>query len=254
MTTHAEAFLSEFENENEILNAGTALFLAPVAVGKKEPSLATLTVGTALTGGEESVELSSDIEVILRKDTVLTFGSDEVVVAANTTVTTSSTTVPIEAAPAAIAGGATATSWGLLKLLSPTNIPINIEAQDVDRTDLNNGLQGSMVKVKIEMNNQITAIGRKDDQALYDYAFGASTSTASLYALIASTDGVHAFGRVQVSGWTKDSNINEIARPQFTIKFQAPWAAAKPYKWLTTALQTELNLVRTKAGLSALTE
>ena len=176
---------------------------------------------------------------------------ETLIITADTLVTTA-TSVPIEALTVAIPDTDTAETWGMLALLSPTNIPFNIEASEVNRTDLTYGLQGSMVKSKIEVNNQISTIGRKDDQALYDYFFGASYTDQRIYTIFEYSDDTHGFGQSEIIGWNRDGNIEEITRPQFTAKLQAPFGIAKPFKWETLENQTSLNDMRKLAGLSIL--
>lgn len=250
----AERFAPTPENCNQILNAGSFVYAAPNPCGQDEPTVATISVPTAGVIGDETISLTSSITegTTLRRNSLLHLTTGIIVVTADTLVTTA-TSVPIEALTVAIPDTDTATTWGMLALLSPTNIPFNIEASEVNRTDLTYDLQGSMVKSKIEVNNQISTIGRKDDRALYDYFFGASYTDQRIYTIFEYSDDTHGFGQSEIVGWNRDGNIEEITRPQFTAKLQAPFGIAKPFKWETTENQAALNAMRQLAGLSILT-
>lgn len=255
MVSIAEQFTPTPENCNQILNASTIILVTGQPCGQDEPIVHTLSVDTALVGGEESIDLTSDQlpdGTFLRKNSVIHFASGEERVVTADTIVTTGTSVPIEADPNPIADTDTATTWAMLMVLSPTNVPLNIEASEVNRTDLTFGMQGSMVKSKIEINNQVSTIGRKDDRALYDLIFGSSYTDQRLYTLFAYSDDTHSFGQAEIITWNRDGNIEEITRPQFTVKLQAPFGVAKPYQWETTANQTLLNNLRRFAGLCLL--
>lgn len=253
-TSLIDIFAPKIENCNEYLNAGSINLVAPVPCGSVEPTVDTLTVDTALVGGEESIDLTSDnaAGTILREGSILHFASGELVTITATTTVTTGTTVPIEAAPV-ISAGDTGQTWALLRIKSPTNLPTNIEAQEVNRTDLTYGLQGGMVKSKIELNIQVTAIAVPGDKAVFDYILGASTSDADIYSLIVRSHGVTTAGRTKITGWTDDGNIEEISRPQWTYKYQPLFGIIKPPEYLTTNELAALNGVRKLSGLSVVT-
>lgn len=254
MAALTEIFIDTPDSCNQILNSNTFMHVVAFPCGSDDPASIEITVDTALVGGEEAIVLSTTEPngVKLRKNSVLNFVTAGEIVVTSTTLVTTGTSVPIEAAPGAVADTDTATVWGMLSVLSPTNIPLNIEASEVDRTDLTFALQGSMVKAKIEVNNQINTIGRKDDEALYSLIFNRCFNDTRLYVVFEYSDDTHAFGPAEFVGWTRDGNVSEITRPQFTCKLQAPFAIAEPYQYLSTTKQTALNNMRSLAGLPQL--
>lgn len=254
MAALAELFIDTPDSCNQILNSNTFMHVVAFPCGSDNPASIELTVDTSIILGDESIDLSTTAPngVKLRKNSVINFVTAGEIVVTQTTLVTTGTTVPIEAAPAPVTDTDTANVWGMLSVLSPTNIPLNVEASEVDRTDLTYALQGSMVKAKIEVNNQVSTIGRKDDEALYSLIFNRTFNDTRLYVVFEYSDDTHAFGPAEFVGWNRDGNVSEITRPQFTCKLQAPFAIAEPYTYLSTAKQTALNNMRSLAGLPQL--
>lgn len=238
---------------NEILNSGTVVLVAPLIDCANLPIVHTITVGAAgVAVDEESVAMTTDIVggTRLRQGTVLYFGSDTLVVTADVLVdNTTATPVPIEPATAAIAAGSLARTWALQKILSPTNVPLNIEATTVDRTDLES-FQGSMVKTLNNFKPQISSIASLKDRALYDVVFEGANSTVDVFAHIVYSSTQSAIGRALVSGFNSDGQQAEIQRPQFTLEFQGKdYTVTKPWIYESPELQAAINEDMKLSGL-----
>jgi hypothetical protein len=152
------------------------------------------------------------------------------------------TTVPVEPLEVALPSNGDTTvvrNFGFYRLLAPINIPTSANSSKVNRTDLTYGLQGSQVKVKNEFSIQIQTHNRKDDKALWQVIFPASQASSVIYAMIVHPDGQLLYGTAIVSDWTKDNNIEEISRPQFTLDFQAPFSYTPPRSQITSAEQLQ---------------
>ena len=260
MPNFTDAFQFDFENCNEINNAGSALYVTNLVCPNDEPAEVTLNSAAGVTTGAESITVTNPLttEMYLRRGGILHFGTapNFVAVVVDEDVTlapNADTAVAIAPAPADIAAGTSAITYGLQRVLPPINIPTNLTAQEENRTDLSTGLKGSMVKTKIEANFSITVFNNVSDRALWQSIFPSAQSDRSIYALVVRSSGVHTFGRALVSNWNDDGNVESLSKPQFEIKFQGQWAATSPYRWLTADQQTSLNAVRRLAGLTELT-
>ena len=250
---YADVFVPKLLNTNEVLNAGSILLVKDVEGANEEPIIHTLTEASGSVAGDEQLILTSSHTegTRLRAGCVLHFVNGVAVVLKETLVT-DSIVVPVEPLENSIPTGDTAQTWAMLQILSPTNLPTNIESQEVNRTDLSNGLFGSMVKTKIELNPQVTVINTPEDRALYEYIFPAAKSDKSVYALIVRSGGIHSFARALINGWNDDGNIEEISRPQFTVKYQGKIGISSPFKYLSTEEKAALNSVRRLSGLNVL--
>lgn len=248
--SYAEQFSPSAAPGREILNAGSLILVGNLANNLDlEPQVHTLTAAAAIIG-DETISLTSDqTATFLRKGTVLHFPAATAVVTEDATVTSSATDVPVEALEGAITAGDEATTWALLRLLSPMNIPFNIENQTTDRTDLNT-IDGSTVKVKRDFKPQISAFARPDDKALWEVIFPAAEGTGNIYVNIIRSSGQHAFGVAQVEGYNSDGAQSEIDKPQFTLSFQGKKALTAPYAYLTTGKQALLNSVMKLSGMN----
>lgn len=254
-----DLFVPPIVNCSSILNAGSALYVTKLVNCADEPLTYTITstVAIALNGTTATLQVTTPstvgTQVRLRAGSVLQFGAASIKLASNALITTTATPVTIEPAAAAVAINATATTWGMLQLLSPTDLPIDNQSQSVNRTDLSYGLQGSEVKTKVMMSSQIAIIARPDDRAYWDVIFPAAHSSQDIYALIVrGGDSRHAFGKVQVSNLTDPGVIEDFSKPTFQLSFQAPFAAPTLFPYLSTAEQTALNSVRNLAGLPSI--
>lgn len=254
--TFTDAFLSTETNCNEILNTGSALYIQRLVCPNLEPNVVTFTVDAEALADAETLDLTHDSAdtQYLRRGAILTFGLETAVVALDTEIPTgaAAVSVPVEALEATIVASATSESWVMQRLLSPINIPTNVEAQEENRTDLSSGLRGSMVKTKIEHNPQVSAFANISDRALYDIILEASLSDNEVYVLIVRSSGVHSFGRALISGWNDDGATESLSKPQFTIKYQGNWSVTKPYVYMTPEQQTAVNELRALSGLSQL--
>ncbi|MGL6342700.1 MAG: hypothetical protein ACRC80_26620 [Waterburya sp.] len=235
---------------NEILNAGTLVLVAPLVGCSNYPVTHTLTAGAGAVAAT-TIALTSDqlLGTFLREGHVLHFGANTVTVAADVTVANAVTNVLVEPLTTAIAAAAVAETWAMSKILSPTNVPLNIEAQTVDRTDLNS-FRGSMVKTLNNFKPQIQAIASLKDKALYDYIFDGANTTKDVFVNIVYTSNQIAIGRALVSGYNVDGNQAEIQRPQFTLEFQgADYEIYKPWIFETSANKTNVNNAMKLSGL-----
>jgi hypothetical protein len=173
-------------------------------------------------------------------------------VAVDATVATGATptTVTVEPTTANLADGTTATTWGLLSLLSPSDIPNVSTDTMVDSKNLSFGLQGSQVKVGTAFQPQIAAIVNPNDEAFYRVIYPASNGAESIFVHLVYNGGLHAWGAAKVSNLSIPSPINEIQRMTFTLDFQAPYAKPTKWQYLTTPLKTDFNDVMKLSGLS----
>lgn len=254
-------YLSPFSPQplgvNEVHNAGSIVLVGALASGLSVPTTATLTPSAAATAAATSISIASDQTngTWVRKGSILSFGTTPkiAIVTADTKVLNTATSVPVEPLVAAIATTDTATSWGLLQLLSPINIPLNNTDQSEDRTDHTYGLQGGEVKTKVMAESQIQVFDRGDDRAYNELVQPASTSGNYIFMHIIRSGGAnnkHIWGRVQISGNTDDGGVAALSKPQFTAKFQAPYAQPTRYQYETTAKKALMNDVMKLSGLA----
>jgi hypothetical protein len=254
-----DLFVPSISNCREISNAGSSLLITPLPSCAEEPLVYALEADAAVALLATSIAinvLTPTAVLTLRKGSRIAFGANYVVVTADTVVSTvsSPTLVPIEPAVNAIAANATASIWGALKVLSPTNLPIDNASQMVNRTDLSNGLQGAETKTKVMLSSQCEVITRPDDTAYWDFVFRAAQNDADIYALlIRGNDLRHVYGRAKVSNLNEAGQIEEINRVTFTLNFQTPFASPTLFQYLTVPEKAQLNLVRQYAGLAPLT-
>lgn len=236
MSTIASKIPLSVQNCNEILNQGTCIFVKALDNCAKEPTAITITVDTTpVAVDDETVSLTASVaDTFLRAGTILTFGANTLTVLNDVTVGTTATSVAIEPATAIIAAAATAETFALLELLSPENVPYNIEATTVDRTDLKS-FQTSSVKTNNGFKPQIQCIASKDDKALWQVFEGART-VRDVYAVIYYSSDQLVFGRAIITGYNFDGAKSEIQRPQFTLEFQGD-----DYRTTTTYLEADAN-------------
>lgn len=256
--SYASLFVPSPIANKEVLTAGSRVLVAPLAtVAADEPAITTLTVdtGSTLAVGSTTVPLTTDSTTgtKLVAGTALYFdGTNKVVVAADVTVATGAvaTDVTVEPTTATLADAAIATTWGLLSILSPSDIPNVSSDTMVDRKDLTFGLQGSQVKVGTAFQPQIAAIVHPDDEAFYNLIYPASNGAESLFVHLVYNGGLHAFGPAKVSNLNIPGAINEIQRATFTLDFQAPYAKPTKYQYLSVTEKAALNTVCKLSGLS----
>lgn len=252
MVDYLTPFAPQQIGVNEIHNAGSLALFAPLPTqGSKAPVEATLTPAAALAAAT-SLTLTTDQTggTWLRSGSILYLGAKTAVVTETTKVLTAGTPVPVEPLAAAIAVTDLAKTWGLLQLLSPINIPLNSTDSSEDRTDLTYYLQGSEVKTKVMSESQISVFDRADDRAYNELVDPAAKSGVYVFAHLFKNGGKHQWGRVQVSGSTDDGAVAALAKPQFTLKWQAPYAQPTRYAYLESAQQTLMNSVMKLSGLA----
>jgi hypothetical protein len=264
----ADLFVGKPQNCSEILNGGSALYIAPLFNCADEPYLYTLQADVAGVIGDTTISIAAlavsnpnapATSIRLRKGARLRVGvtTNYITVAEDFVLSIPQATpgvlVPCEPLTAAVAAGATITTWGMVQVLSPSALPVDRQSQMVNRTDLSFGIQGAEVITKITMSSQVEIIARIDDAAYWDYLVRAENSGSDVYVLVVrGTDARHYFGRAKVANMTDPGAIEEINRPTFQLSFQTPFAAPTLFQYLTTAEQAQLNLVRQYAGLPAL--
>lgn len=266
VASYADVFRPDFSSCNEIQNAGSIIKVSTLYNCLNEPPVYTLTAAAA-TVGAASIQLTftsvspaiinnaagtavqpASYQVLLSKGTNLYFGSsapytvvtvaqDTVVAGTAGTTTTaaaagSATTVPVNPLTSALSAGTT-TTWGLLQLVSPTDIPITDQDQTVDRMDLSYGLQGSNVKTSIGKQSQVTSIAVPGDAAFWGVIFPGSQQAGSVFTHIARNGGVHAWGPAKIMNLSMPGAIKEIMRPAFQIDFQAPYASPTLRSFIT---------------------
>jgi hypothetical protein len=252
MSTIVSRLKSKQTSCNEILNAGSIVLVGILEDCAKEPKIHTLTLGNAIAVGDVTASLTSDqIDgTFLREGLVLYFGANSVVVTSSILITQAATTVSIEPATAIIDTTVPAQTWALLKLLSPTNIPLNLESEMVDRTDLNS-MQGANVKTSINFKPQIQAIASLKDRALWEVIFKGAKTTLSAYANIVYSTTQNALGRVLISGYNADGGNKEIVRPQFTLEFQGEdYEVTSPWQYEPIANQAIINNAMKLSGMN----
>lgn len=254
MATLASRLPVDVQNCNEILNQGACIFVLALENCANEPTINTLTVDTTPVAiGDESVSLTTDNAegTFLRAGTVLSFTSGSLVVLNDTTISAgAATAVEIEPALVAVAAAETATTFALLELISPENVPFNLEAKTVDRTDLKS-FQESMVKTNNKFAPQIQCIASPDDDALWQIFQGAR-SVQDVYAVIYYPSDQLVFGRALISGYNFDGGVGEIQRPQFTLEFQGKdYSITTNYGQAGASEQALMNEVASLAGLPA---
>jgi hypothetical protein len=252
-TTIVSQLRSKQTSCNEILNAGSIVLVGMLEDCEAEPKIHTLNPSATIAVGDTTAFLQSDqIEgTWLREGSVLHFGSASIVVASSTLVTQlAAVAVPIEPATATVGTSVTAETWALLKLLSPTNIPLNLESEMVDRTDLNS-IQGANVKTSVNFKPQIQAIASLKDRALWTVIFQGAKTTLNCYANIIYSSTQNALGRALISGYSTDGGNKEIVRPQFTLEFQGEdYEVTMPWKYEPAANQTVINDAMKLSGMS----
>ena len=253
-TPIAQSFVIEASPSNVIQTSGSIILCATLTADAQEPATATLTVGGTPTLGDETLDLTSDIPVILRRGTKLTTSNGSVVTVTTETELTAATSASVPVEPLATpvpTAAATIKTWGLLRILSPQALPLTSDSTNVDRKDYTFGLQGSEVKTRVNLNSSVQIINQATDRAYWEVMHPASLGSNNVFALIV-TNAEHGFGAAQVTSLTDDNAIDEISRPSFDLMFQAPFARVGQYAYLTPARKTKLNEVRSLAGLSAL--
>ena len=256
LQTYADEFRSEVYPDNVVQTAGSLLLVQKLPLGKYEPTEYTVTIDQSDTPpaeGDTTIEVQSDAEFTVRKNTVLSFTSgDPVVVPTEQTIgtTTGALTVePLSSNPPADSD--TAVSWNLLRALSPQALPLTIDNNNVDRKDYSFGLQGQEVKTRTNLSSSVQLINQLSDEAYHSVILPASQQAENIFAVIV-TGSQHAFGKVQVSGASDDNSLDEISRPSFDLMFQYPFTVVGAYQHLSTDRQNDLNEVRKRSGLAPL--
>lgn len=258
MTTYAQKFIAELAPQLVYQSANTALFVTdvPVVSGaiSTEPSVKTLTIETATPAiGDTTISLTSDVPVYIRSGAVLKFSSGDPIVAAETKeITSIATSIAIEEITAnPPANNDTHGTWGLLRILTPSAVPINVESQTVENRNYSQGLQSSDIKTRVTLTSDVTLVAHRSDVGFWKVVHPAGMNNQDIFALIV-TESESVFGAVQISSLSLGNEIDDIHRPSFTMNFQSPFARLVPFAHLSTEDQACYNEVRVLAGLKEL--
>lgn len=250
-----EAFQYPLSNCRQIQNAGISLYVSRLINCADEPTTFTLTTGAIaiddVTAGITGIlpVPTADAPLFLRNNSRLYFGTDFVVIDGDQEITADAPTINIKPATVAITAATEATTWGMKRILSPSNIPLTSNSNTVDRKDLSDGLQGSNVVTGKTLESAVQIITRPDDLAFWDVCFPASESGENIYAVIVRPEGRTAFGQAQISNSSVDGGINEITRDQFTLMFQAQYGYTGLYSRANAAQQASLDSLANLVGL-----
>ena len=253
-------FLKPFEVESsncQRITTGGFLLVAPLICPQEEPTEVTWTLTSAYAAGDNTLNVSHDqlrTETI-QADSVITVGGASFTVLETKGGSTAgdNVVVPVEPVNSAVAAGETFTlASRILKLLSPTNLPVNMTSQKEDSTDLNQGIKSSEGVVSVATSIQISAFDSTEDKALYQYIFDAADRGGEVFAMIVRSNGVTTVGRAIVSNYTNDQAVKTFSKVQFTLDFQGKYANIAPYERLGAGKQEDLNKLRAFMGLSQL--
>ena len=196
--------------------------------------------------------------VTLRQGLVLWFDDTTkkpVVVASETVVATGATpvTVPINPAEEAIAINSLALSWIMYQIEGATNLPIDTDAVTVNNTRLKNGLQGSDSKTRVNLTSAVELLTSKSDKGIWAVILPAVKGSQNIYAVIAKTSGLTAFGQAQLASGSFTGDIEELERATVQFNFQAPFALeylANDATLFSTEQLADLQLLIEYAGLA----
>ena len=272
MATYAEQFITKsLPACNEFFNAGSVIKVCNLINCANEPTVYTLNNSAAVAVNATTISLyvspvptGAAVDatgnlvtgVILQKGTVLYFSTTPltpvvVVTDATITATTAGTAQPvaIEPAIAAIPAASTATTWGLVQINSPTDLPLNLNSNNVDRQDLTFGLQGSEVITSVSLQTQLSAIATKNDPGVWRSLLPASQDGSDVFCIIQRQGDIRAWGRVKVSNFQITGQIKEISRIQCQIMFQSPWTMTAFESLTSPVLQNTYRLVGQLSGL-----
>jgi hypothetical protein len=238
-------------NCSTMLNAGSIILFGQITCPDVEPVVKTITATAIGAVGATSLTIQSSVaDTFLREGLILYFGSSAVVIAANTTIGTTAVSVAVRPLTLGVAANSTTTTWGLRRLLAPTNIPITLTSTKQDSTNLTDNLYSSSVKTRVNSNPQIAAIGNPQDSTLYSTILDAANSDRELFCVILKFGGLTQVGRVMVENFTVDGVQSDFEKPQFTLDFQGKIGIITLPQFLDTAEKTAANNMRRLAGLS----
>lgn len=241
-----------------ILTAGSCLAVGSLPNCVTEAPEYVITAPNAVAIGDEVITgvtvttTTGDLNAVFGEGKLLYFNGNSYKVTANTTIVTdgvATADVPIEAAEVAIAANDTATSWMLLDLLAPTDLPLNSNDTVVDITNLKDGIQGAEQKTNVMLESQVQCILEKNDPAL-GLIHDATQSDVLLTAVVARNGGIYAIGKAIFCNLQYSGNTKEVVRPQFQVKFQPPYDFPKAADQWDTATQTYMNGQLQLAGLA----
>lgn len=149
----------------------------------------------------------------------------------------------------ALASGDTAQTWGMLSVASPTDIPLNLNTNTVDRQDLTYGLQGSMVTTSVDLQSQLAFIATPDDPAIWKVIHPYTQQGKDFFLFVERTGGLRAWGRCKGSNLSFQGAVKEITRGSVTLLLQSPFAfpTLRPYQSVTQ--QAAFDTVGRLAGV-----
>ena len=251
-------FAFDVQGCGSILTAGSCISVGSLPNCLKEAPVYTLTADAATAIGEEVISFTATVSTGGLEDAIAGDGkyiyinNNPYKVVGNQPIVADGATsnqVTIEAAEAAITIGDSGTSWLLLDLVAPTDLPLNSNDTLVDTTNLKQGIQGSEQKTNIMLESQVQAILEADDPAL-GIIHDATQVDVNATVVIARTGGIYAIGRAILCNLQYSGNVKEVVRPQFQVKFQPPYSFPKPVEQLSATEITTLNEQLRLAGLA----
>ncbi len=247
----------------EFLNAGSLVRVAELTNCADEPTVYTLETSAAAAIGDDSISLFLDPapagvtapSVLLTAGSKLYFGATFIPVTIaediKITATTSATaqTVIVDELTQAVALGASANTWAMISVASPTDIPLNLNTNTVDRQDLTYGLQGSMVTTSVDLQSQLAFIATADDAAIWQVIYPYTQSGKDFFCYIARSGDLRAWGRCKGSNISFTGATKEISRGSVQLMFQSAWAAPSRPEYLSVSQKATYDTVARLAGV-----
>jgi hypothetical protein len=267
MASLAKKFVPEIQSCNEVIGSGSCLLVASVPNCGEEPILYTIsnTVAASISTTATTLTLSvtgatqdgvavtpTPTSVLIREGAVLYFGATNVAVKVSDEVLiATATVVNVDSIPAAIAVNDVANTWALYLLETVTDLPIALEAGEADSKVLKDGIQGSNVQTRIDLNLAISYLAAPTDIAQARVMLRAATNTEDIFFFAAKSSSLVAWGRAKVMGLTESGDM-ELTTYSTTLSAQAPFAVT--YKTADTQVNSsnqliDLNLALRYAGL-----
>jgi hypothetical protein len=227
-------------NCRENLSAGSCFLVASVPNCGQEPILYTITntAAAAISTTPTTLTLSvtgatqdgvavtpTPTSVLIRANSLLTFGAVTVLVTDEVTITTA-TAVNVASVPAAIAAAATSQTWALQLLETATDIPLDITSAEESNKRLKDGLQSSSAKTSVSLNVNLAYYSAADDFVQDSIMLKASLSSENFFAFIVKSSGKAGWGLFKLLGLQESGGLDEIIKYTANLSFQAPWSVA----------------------------
>lgn len=251
------------DNILEMLNAGSLCRVAELINCANEPTVYTLELSAAALIGANSISVFIDPvpagittpSVYLSAGSKLYFGATFAAVTVAEDVTITATTsvaaqvVEVDTLIAGLASGDAAQTWGMFSVASATDIPLNLNTNTVDRQDLTNGLQGSMVTTSVDLQSQLAFIATPEDPAIWKVIYPYTQAGKDFFCLLERSGGIRAWGKCKGSNISIPGAIKEIARGSVQLMFQSSFAAPTLRQYQTVTQQATFDIVGRLAGV-----